>query len=615
MGYDRLARVLFLVIVSLFVWGDARDSVAAERTLLRWGYWVSYDPASRESLRQNAARLDIVAPGFFAMRGDGTVVGDDDAEVSRLARSGGARLVPLVRNRDQYDAFSPVLNDPDRRRSAVGNLVGLVQRHGYDGLHLDLEAINHADRPGLTALVGELAERLRPRGKLVTIALPARDREQTTGWAGAYDYAALGRISDYVVIMTYAYRTPSSTVPGSISPLPRVESAARYAASQIPPAKVLLGIGLWGYDWRVTAPTSVQSRRYLETQGLGRLHQGTYGYSEVDQSAWLRYRIGAEQHEVWFEDRRSVAAKQGVARQLGLGGTALWRLGHEDPAIWDLLAYRGPADFAIPGGRFFTQTGGGGGAGYRVVDEPHLSLSRSDRRESPRDVEPGHGRPQGAAPSGAAAGGEGVVRFWSEFVRLGGVPTLGYPISQRYVGPGGFVYQAFQRGVLQWRPEAGVAYLANTFEQLTEAGHDGHLAGLGIPEPIRDDGSSGNWPRARAIRLGWLTEPAIRQRFLANPNPSAIRDWSEDRAIELYGLPASRPVRSGPFVVQRFQRISLQLWLESVPGMPSPGSVVGILGGDYLKQLQLIPADAARPERSTPSPLPLSHGERGSSQG
>ena len=41
---------------------------------------------------------------------------------------------------------------------------------------------------------------------------------------------------------------------------------------------------------------------------------------------------------------------------------------------------------------------------------------------------------------------------------------------------------------------------------------------------------------------------------------------------------------------------ALELWLEDVPGMPPKGSVVGVLGGDLLKELGLIPAEAARPE-------------------
>ncbi len=182
---------------------------------------------------------------------------------------------------------------------------------------------------------------------------------------------------------------------------------------------------------------------------------------------------------------------------------------------------------------------------------------------------------------------EGGIGFYDSFRALGAITALGYPSSQRFQMEG-FVYQATQGALLQWRPELGRAVLANTFEWLTDAGKDDWLLEVaGIPKPIRDDGSGGDWQRAKQIRLSWMTDEAIRQRYLAA--------GSLDRAIELYGLPMSQPEKHGPFVVQRFQRIAFQRWVESVPGMPSPGSVVRVLGGDLLKQVGLLPADAVQP--------------------
>ncbi|MBI2953813.1 MAG: hypothetical protein HYY30_05830 [Chloroflexi bacterium] len=227
------------------------------------------------------------------------------------------------------------------------------------------------------------------------------------------------------------------------------------------------------------------------------------------------------------------------------------------------FAVTGP-DYAVPTGWFFTQTGGGQGQGYAVQDGTDVS-----------------GKP---------------VKFWTEFQRLGGISTLGYPIGQPYVGSDGFTYQPFQRGVLQWRPEQGSAVLANTFEMLQSAGRDGWLAETkGIPKPVVDDGSNGDYAKAVATRSGWLTDDAIRTKYLANPNPSSITGWNRDRAIELYGLPMSQPEKHGPFISQRFQRISFQLWVEDVPGMPTKGSVVGVLGGDLMNEAGLLPATATQP--------------------
>ncbi len=149
---------------------------------------------------------------------------------------------------------------------------------------------------------------------------------------------------------------------------------------------------------------------------------------------------------------------------------------------------------------------------------------------------------------------DGGVRFADEFQRLGGVDTLGYPASYRFVLQDGFTYQLTQGALLQWRPERDGVMLANTFEMLEREGLDEWLYYFkGIPRPIVDDGSGGDWNKAREIRLGWLTNEAIKAKFLANPNPRANFSWNVDRSIELYGLPMSYPEKHGPFISQRFR--------------------------------------------------------------
>jgi hypothetical protein len=191
---------------------------------------------------------------------------------------------------------------------------------------------------------------------------------------------------------------------------------------------------------------------------------------------------------------------------------------------------------------------------------------------------------------------DGGVMLWRDYQRLGGVGTLGYPSTWRWVGADGFVYQATQAALLQWNPEQGQTVLANAFDILSNASKDDWLRSQrAIPPPVADDGSRGDSSRSTQLRLGWLEDDAIRASYLANPNPAELRDWSPERAVELYGLPTSHPLRQGPFVVQRFQRITFQRWVEAVPGMPLPGSVTRVLAGDLLKEAGLVPAASAAP--------------------
>ena len=55
-----------------------------------------------------------------------------------------------------------------------------------------------------------------------------------------------------------------------------------------------------------------------------------------------------------------------------------------------------------------------------------------------------------------------------------GLDKIGYPISQRYTKDG-FVTQAFQKGIMQWRPDSNRVALVNILDELHKAGFDEKL--------------------------------------------------------------------------------------------------------------------------------------------
>ena len=171
------------------------------------------------------------------------------------------------------------------------------------------------------------------------------------------------------------------------------------------------------------------------------------------------------------------------------------------------------------------------------------------------------------------------------FQDFGGAFVVGYPATRRYLGDDGFLYQATQAALLQWRPELGTAVLANTFEMLEQADADGELLLRGIPLPMSDGAET--FEAAKATRFGWLTDEAIKAKYIAV--------GGLEQAMQIYGLPMSMPEKHGPFIAQRFQRITFQHWVDEVPGAPSKGSVTAVLGGDLLKEFGLLPIRAMQP--------------------
>ncbi|MHB1162897.1 MAG: hypothetical protein ACYC3V_21565, partial [Chloroflexota bacterium] len=210
-----------------------------------------------------------------------------------------------------------------------------------------------------------------------------------------------------------------------------------------------------------------------------------------------------------------------------------------------------PQDYDIPGGHFFTQT---------------------------------NGRPLGANSSGFAVTDEGDVRFWSEFQRVGGIEALGYPVTQRFVLDG-FVTQAFQKGVLQWRPEVKQAYFLNTFDLMHDRKLDDWLLTYRqTPKPFDTQPDSGlPWEKVVARHQAFLDKnQPIKDRFLSNPA------W-----LQHYGLPVAYADAGNSFVV-RAQRATFQYWKEDVP-WAKKGEITVANGGDLAKEAYLWPVAATIP--------------------
>ena len=158
---------------------------------VRWAYYVPYAGDSLESLKQNIRTLTHVSPYWYQINGQGELVGGETktnaaerGTVIDLARRNGVKVLPMVKNNDQYEAFTPALADAATRAKAVEGIVRMVVDGNFEGVNIDFEGISADDRPMLTQFMADLAPQMRAKGKIVSQAMAAKDGERTTGWAG-----------------------------------------------------------------------------------------------------------------------------------------------------------------------------------------------------------------------------------------------------------------------------------------------------------------------------------------------------------------------------------------------------------------------------------------------
>ena len=183
---DTRAVVLLLVLMTITApvaavqGGGAAPAGAPDRRVL--GYFVTYAPTSWASLEAQAHLIDLVAVRWVTIDACGRLTSSDDQTLKQFARSREIKVLPSL------GTFSGWLNhrlltDDETSARALAEIVDYVVGEGHDGLDLDLEGVRPEDRAAYTAFVARLGAALRERGKLLTLAVPAKTADATTGWA------------------------------------------------------------------------------------------------------------------------------------------------------------------------------------------------------------------------------------------------------------------------------------------------------------------------------------------------------------------------------------------------------------------------------------------------
>jgi spore germination protein len=222
-----------------------------------------------------------------------------------------------------------ILSSAEVRGTLIENVVANMQNKNYYGLDIDFEYIFPTDRENYNTFIREATERLHPLGYTVTTNLAPKVTLNQPGLLyEAHDYVAHGRLADHVVLMTYEWGYTYGP-PQAVAPIDQVERVLRTAISVIPSEKILMGIPNYGYDW--TLPFSRGSAAESLTLNGAVNRAADVGaeirFDQKSQSPFYNYydRSG-KQHEVWFEDARSIEAKLSLVSKYNLLGVSYWTI-------------------------------------------------------------------------------------------------------------------------------------------------------------------------------------------------------------------------------------------------------------------------------------------------
>lgn len=268
----------------------------------------------------------------YHFNSDGSLNQLDDLKAIETAWNNNSAPLATITNLTE-NVFSPeltseILNNPSTSQTLIDNIFTLVSTRGYAGVNIDFEGTLAEDRDSFSTFLSALGDRLHAAGLLLTIAIHPKTSEETP-WLLGYDYVAIGSVVDFMFIMAYDWHHIAGE-PGPVAPINEVRKAIEFALERVDSSKIILGVPLYGYDWRLpynpnTFATAISNQDAID---LAMRQNSPINYSEEYQSPYFYYvdNLG-QNHVIWFEDARSIAEKFLLVREYQLLGTGAWQIG------------------------------------------------------------------------------------------------------------------------------------------------------------------------------------------------------------------------------------------------------------------------------------------------
>ena len=258
----------------------------------------------------------------------------DDTFMIESAKRYGTRpiltLAPIGTdgNFDNY-LIHQLLNNEEAIDTLTRNLIQTVMQKGFEGVDLDFEYILAADSAAYVAFVQHIQQAVAELGYQTSVALaPKTSANQRGVLYEGKDYPRLGEVADHLLLMTYEWGYTFSE-PRAVAPINEVRRVVEYAISEIPPEKINLGIPNYGYDWTLPyvpgeSRATAISLQYAVTLAIN--HDAVIEFDPVSMSPHFNYYENGIQHEVWFEDVRSIREKFNLVLEYGLRGVSYWQI-------------------------------------------------------------------------------------------------------------------------------------------------------------------------------------------------------------------------------------------------------------------------------------------------
>lgn len=311
---------------------------AQEPVVMGWHY---VDTAANnqyvKDMIEGRTGMNTISPTWFSIADlSGNIVSYASADYVATAHQAGLKVWGMLGDvNGQTVRTGEVLADSTARAALIGQLMQAAADTGMDGINIDLETITEDEAPQYLQFLKELSIAAHERGLVVS----ADNFVPTYTWY--YRRREQAKCIDYVVIMGYDEHTATSEEIGSVASSGFVEQGITDTLREVDASSVINAVPFYGRCWVERYGTTVPDSQalamsaqeeFMKEHGIVPEWDGSVGQNVGSSDD------GSARYSIWLEDADSMAQRMEMVKTYNLAGVAAWRLGLENPEIWNVIA-------------------------------------------------------------------------------------------------------------------------------------------------------------------------------------------------------------------------------------------------------------------------------------
>lgn len=310
--------------------------------VMTWEAVYSYNPDT--STISDMPNLNVISPTWYELSdANGSFTGKPSDDYISWTKEKGLTLWPLISNAFDIDLTHAFLHNAVARERFIQSLVLEAKTKGYSGINIDFENVYLADRDALTHFIAELSIYMNQENLVLSMDVTVMGGSDN--WSKCYDHEKLGKIVDFLVIMTYDEFWASSPVSGPVASYDWMLKHMTKLTEVVSSDKLVLGIPLYTRVWREYPREDIANQYRTKSSAIGMASQNALIekyelkpiWDETDRLYYATFFEEDAQVKMWIENAETISAKLDIVNILNLKGAATWRRGFETEDIWPIF--------------------------------------------------------------------------------------------------------------------------------------------------------------------------------------------------------------------------------------------------------------------------------------